>query len=65
MPFFLSKQVNLVNMKNISSGLLILCATLLSFSLDSNAQPSITPALIPRHIASKDFAEFLLEAGSL
>jgi hypothetical protein len=45
-------------MKKISlAGLLILCIILLSFSLDSSAQPSSEPSLIPGHIASKDYAE--------
>jgi hypothetical protein len=43
--------------KKSLAGLLFLCAILLPFSVDSNAQPFSEPSLIPRHIESKDYAE--------
>jgi hypothetical protein len=58
MPFLYRKQVKLIDMnKNIFAGLFVLVATIMSFSLESKAQPSIIPALIPGHIASNDFSE--------
>jgi hypothetical protein len=58
MPIYSSKQDKPGDMKKMSlTGLLILYAMILSFSMDGNAQPSSEPSLIPGHIASKDYAE--------